>query len=413
MKKILLTAAISAMALSSCSNDLDVKSTSPENDKLEIGFRGTIDKGNNSRATVTNADNITGFTVTGWWDRESITHLDNVSIPADADLFPGKTTAVETLEAGDYLFNSDDIMRREAGVDDWSYNPLRYWPTKGNGVYFFAYSPASSMNVGYETATPGTYAGGLKNFGGDYLRYEVPDPSETEPQEDFLLARTGRATTSPVTLNFIHALSRIKFFAKTTLPDITYVINGVELVNIRKRGDMDMDLVPTNGELSYPSYNTAINLRWKNQTFGADKDVKVDISEAPAYLTAEYMSLTGVTGGLMVMPQTTAIKANATKSQILKTDSEFDENSFYVKVSYRAFDHPDGFYYAGTKAEPKVIYFRMKDPFHSDSGDVGYSFEPGRQYNIRMVFGSDAGAEIKFAVDVSQWTDYPPLDVPL
>lgn len=369
MRKFLFMAAIAALVLSSCSEDKEIGKI--EERGSEIAFRTFIDKGVNPRATVTDGTNILGFTVTAWWDKKA-----TPGSPAIGSSNP---------DEGGYLFNAYDITRREAGIADWNYDPKLYWPTKGSGVYFYAYSPASSKNV---TKTKGLY-----NYEGNVLEYTVPDPSRNEAQEDFLLAKTDALdgkTTSVVHLNFAHALSRATFSAKKT-SDLTYLIKSVEMMDLHKTGEIEFKNIPTSASFTY----NGSTVYWDPK--GTKGSISVDLGESPVYVQKdEYHSILGPTNALMVLPQITTDGDPSTQA------------GFLVKVLYKAYVDVDdpGTYYAGKPGKEddkyKTVYFKVP----------GHVFEIGRQYNFALTFGTDAGGEIKFDVSVGDWSDAIQSDLP-
>lgn len=393
MKKIYLLAALaSAITFTSCSNDQEIDHNLT-NTKA-IGFRTFIDKGNGSKAAVTTSDNILSFTVTGWWDREKKETID-------------KAVTDGAVPADQYMFNGFDISRREAG--NWAYTPVRYWPAEeiiGGGITFFAYSPAASKHV----------TTGLTNYTGDAIAYTVPDiydtNNKTQGQEDFLLARTDALkgkidndadSKDNVDLTFAHALSRVKFSARTTNTGLTYVIGGVELVNIAKSGTIKLANIPVGGAFTYSDTDPSSDpvVLWEKT--GDPKNLGLDIGESPINLLEEYKSLLGDYNALMVLPQTT-VAGDPDDEGRGKTPTA----GFWIKVSYKAYlNNPDkGTYFAGSKEKYEDRYFRVIDPLRSTSEkDVPFSFEIGRQYNFRLTFGDEAEDAISFEVKVGGWDE--------
>lgn len=412
MKKLSLLAAMAVViTLGACSNDQELDTTQIKNNSKEIGFRSFIDKGSSTRATVTDGDNILGFTVTGWWDRKgSATAPSNIAA-ADAD---------------EYLFNAFDITRREGGVTNWSYTPVRYWPAEdiiGGGISFFAYSPAASRNVGKKTSTdpdPEVYTNGLKNYKGAPIMYTVPDPSRTESQEDFLMARTSPVTgdippvvikDTPIALNFAHVLSRVRFFARTTNTNLTYVIGGVEMLGLSKIGTINFGDIPYNGKFEYNDINPTGASALTLWTKGTDKSsIGIDMGDSPINLLgssndSKFHSLQGETNALMVLPQTTEL-GDPDKPNGEDGVANTGDDKFLIKVSYKAYlNNPNGTYFAGSKDKYQDIYFRVTDALRSkDGAEVPFTFEIGRQYNFSLTFGSEAGDAITFTVDVGEWS---------
>lgn len=386
MRKLFSLAAMAALMLSSCSNDLEIDNPNEKkNSSNQISFRSFIDKGAVSRSTVTNSSNILGFTVSGWWDKTNDASGD-ITDPDD----------------GGYLFNAYDITRREvsSGLDPWMYNDIVYWPSEGSGVDFFAYSPASSNNV----------KKGLHNYNGDPIQYAVPDPSRTVAQEDFLMARTERLDKEVVNLNFAHVLSRVRFYARTTNTRITYVIYDVQLVDISKEGTIKYSQIPTNGKFDYNDSDptsTPVTL-WNNLTNNGN--LGIDIGESPIYLLGgsadpnKYYSLQGETNALMVLPQTTEL--GEVNSGV--------RSGFWIKVSYKAYLTIDGTYFAGSPTTTKDVYFQVTDKLRSvDGNSAPFSFEIGRQYNFCLEFGKEAEGAITFNPEVSGWDNAAPeVDLP-
>ncbi len=237
MKKMFFFSAIAAIALTACS-DQNLGGGN-KNKGTGIEFRTLSDKG--SRAAVTTYATMSSFTLTAWWDKTA--GSDNLYGDANSD-------------KGSFLFLGEDITRGES-LPEWVYSPVRYWPTVGN-VDFFATSPASSVNVNR----------GLKEFGSDgdgdthaddIITYTVPQVSEDgKQQEDFLVAVTLDQTSTSdvsgrVSLQFLHALSRVKFGASKVVTDVEYQISAIRLVNLKSKGDLD--LTELDGAMSvFPSF---------------------------------------------------------------------------------------------------------------------------------------------------------------
>lgn len=398
MRRMLMLAASAAVMLTSCSNDKEIGDLEEKNGG-EINFRTLIDKGAESRATVTNSENILGFTVTGWWDKTA----------GGNDLVIGGTA-----DKGGYLFNAFDLTRREAieKGTPWDYDPKIYWPSSGSGVHFFAYSPASSKNVNK----------GINNYqANQQLEYTVPDPGKTEAQEDFLMTKTGVLNKEKtVKLNFAHVLSRATFSARKTNKDMTYLIKSVTLVNIKKSGKIKYEVIPSGGSFA-AEYTKALDedkgvVHWTDHATpnGGNDNLSIDLGETPAFVRYDdegtFYSILGETNALMVLPQTTKIWDDS--------QATFTAKGFAVKVEYKAYiDVNDpGTYYAGAPDgdnEWKTVYFPVLDKDLSKEGSpVAHTFEIGRQYNFALTFGSEAGGAIGFDVSVGDWSDAPVVDIP-
>ncbi|MDL2230310.1 fimbrillin family protein [Alistipes sp. OttesenSCG-928-L06] len=380
--------------MSSCSNNEEVNKTPGNGD--EIGFRTIIDKGSETRAAITTTSNIRNFTVTGWWD--------------NPDNGTGGLAELDDVQPSAYLFNGADISRREAAISDWEYAPKKYWPA-GGSVYFFAYSPAASKNIAPNKGianyvSPSSSASETDKT---YLTYTVPNPSDDDGQEDFLLAYTGGIYNTTVGLHFVHALSRVRFAARKTNNHITYNIKQIRLLSLYKGANIDMEKIPTDGVLNYTTPPLVV---WDNHaTLGSKEDITIDAGETPAYVeysTTHYSSLQGLAAAMMVMPQTTTLGADP-KNPLA--------GEFYIEVIYEAFIPgalPNGgdLYYTGdgtgigdNRFDTRL--FAVKAPGSDPATPL--TFEMGRQYNFLLTFGDDAGDPIDFAVDVSTWNDDAPV----
>ncbi|WP_280752360.1 fimbrillin family protein [Parabacteroides sp. PFB2-12] len=389
MRRMLMLAASAAVMLTSCSNDKEIGDVEGDKNGSEINFRTLIDKGAESRATVTNSENILGFTVTGWWDKTT----------------DGTTTELGNTNTGGYLFNAFDLTRREAGVTDWEYDPKIYWPSSGKGVLFYAYSPASSKHV--------TKGKGLYDYKGGSIEYTVPDPGETEAQEDFLMTKTDALTKDAVKLNFAHVLSRATFSARKTNKDMTYLIKSVTLVNIKKNGKIDYAVIPTGGSFADEYDNNKRVVHWTDHATpdGGNDNLSIDLGETPAFVQydeSKFHSILGETNALMVLPQTTTLWDDS--------EEELTDKGFAIKVEYKAYlDVNDpGTYYAGSPTTWKEVYFPVLDAALTTEGSpVAHTFEIGRQYNFALTFGAaEAGGKIGFDVNVGDWSDAPVVEVP-
>ncbi|NDV82844.1 fimbrillin family protein [Bacteroides sp. 51] len=364
MRKLFLIVTTLAFTLASCSNDEVLDTTNNMDGSIE--FRTLTDKG--TRAAITDENSILSFTVSGI-----------------------KMTKEATPTSDGYLFDAFGITRGEDS--NWDYTPKRYWP-KDRTVDFYAYSPSSSKNVTY----------GIKGYdatSNNSIAYTVPQISNKDAQEDFLVARItkqdgGLDGKVPVKLNFHHALSRVMFFARTTQKNVTYTIDEIELVNLYESGMLDLTntRIEESGGLKY---TTALQ-PWGNT--GAHVNYTVDMGKSPIYLLNDYASVLGETGAVMVLPQKTELSTTG------KTAPATDK--FAIRVNYKAF--VDDIYYAGSADKSETKYFAVKDPTYGTSD--GITFEMGRQYNFYLEFGDEVGEAISFEVGVSEWSDAPASYLP-
>lgn len=383
MKKYLFLAAVAALMMTSCSSDEVVKESEIKNGAIE--FRTLTDK-NQSRAAVTDGSNILGFTLTGWW-----------------------------VEGKQYLFNSFDITRN-AGIDDkgnleteeWSYSPPRYWPSKGD-VNFFAYSPASSVNVSKNKDLRQTAPLTVNPT----IEYTVSNVQNL--QEDFLVALKflQNKNSGKVSLNFQHALSRVKFNAKKT-KNLEYTIYGIKLMNLYSKAELTYDK-SNDGSLSVGipttqfNYGNASNnpiILWKSHS--EKVDYKVDLSDAPIYVQFDNKSVIGATNALLVMPQVTELGEVQDSNDLEYVNKTAIDGAFYVEIEYKSFlkEGNNIIYYAGTASKTAKYYIPVKDQIRVNQ-KTPFPFEIGREYVFNLTFGDEGATArpIQFNVTVSNWTD--------
>ncbi|GHT01585.1 hypothetical protein AGMMS49525_02750 [Bacteroidia bacterium] len=259
----------------------------------EISFKTFADK--QLRASVTTVGSMTSFTTSAW------------SHPA----------ATPTVYDG-YVLNGVTVTRgEEGGGASWDYFPKANWPAR-DSVDFFAYSPASSVNV----------TTGLKQnvttfptppIGGPEIQYTVPrwdGDSQVDRQEDFMVTKSQKLAYNPsdptVHLNFKHALSRIVFKAQNQNKNKTYLIKELALSNLKSKGTLNLlDSVP-NGADPFPHVSGTYDVAWKAQSDSVT--YKVDLGSTNVYVpyntgtgSGDYTDVTNASNGLMVLPQETIL----------------------------------------------------------------------------------------------------------
>ncbi|GHT06239.1 hypothetical protein AGMMS49525_14330 [Bacteroidia bacterium] len=216
-----------------------------------------------------------------------------------------------------YVLNGVTVTRGEedgAGANNWDYFPKANWPAR-DSVDFFAYSPASSVNVttGLKQAPSVTTPPAT----GPEIEYTVPGWNGVDQQEDFMVTKSVDLTytSSPsVQLNFKHALSRIVFKAQNQNKNKTYLIKELALSNLKSMGTLNiLDSVPNAAE-PFPHVSGAYNVSWKSQSDSVT--YKVDLGRTNVYVpystgtgSSDYTDVTNASNGLMVLPQKTVLGA--------------------------------------------------------------------------------------------------------
>ncbi|GHT00983.1 hypothetical protein AGMMS49525_00570 [Bacteroidia bacterium] len=384
---------------SSCATDLyqsnPVQSSSPE-----ISFKTFADK--QLRASVTTAGAMTSFTTSAW------SHTN------------GAVSAANPYNG--YVLNGVTVTRGEAdgaGTNNWDYFPKASWPVR-DSVDFFAYSPASSVNV----------TTGLKKdvstvptppATGPEIKYTVPgwvgDSRPIDQQEDFMVTKSVDLTfaSSPtVQLNFKHALSRIVFKAQNQNKNKTYVIKELALSKLKSKGTLNLlDSVP-NGADPFLHAPGAYDVAWKAQHDSVT--YKVDLGSTNVLVPFgtgttgdDYTAITNASNGLMVLPQETVLGAFTGSTPEYGTVAEIDGSLPDASYLYATVAEVD--YLTNDTVNRRQVVFRLHDPANKAQGIV---FEAGRQYTFLLTLGLD-GEEIVFSIpsvegfNESAVVDAPPI----
>ncbi|GHT03304.1 hypothetical protein AGMMS49525_08130 [Bacteroidia bacterium] len=324
-KKQLFFSLLGLVALSSsCATDL-YQNNPVQSSEREIFFKTFADK--QLRASVTTAGAMTSFTTSAW------SHPD---------------AAVSTTNPYNvYVLNGVTVTRGEAGGGStWDYFPKANWPAKAS-VDFFAYSPASSVNVtvGLKQASSVT----LPPVTGPEIEYTVPGwvggSRPIDQQEDFMVTKNVDLTfaSSPtVQLNFKHALSRIVFKAQNQNKNKTYVIKELALSKLKSKGTLNLlDSVP-NGADPFPHVAGAYDVAWKAQSDTVT--YKVDLGSTNVLVPygtgtagSDYTAITNASNGLMVSPQETIFGAFTGSTPEYGTVAEIDVSKLaaYIQAQLR------------------------------------------------------------------------------
>lgn len=267
MKAKFLVAALSAIALTACNND----------EVLEVnrgrGISFQVATESPARATATTTGTITAFTVWGFTD-------------------------------GSTLMNDVDVTKSGS---TWTYDNIIFWPEAD--VDFYSISPVPSSDKISE---------GTVSIASDKQTITGFTVNEEESQQVDLLYAVNRGEkkasheTTPVSINFRHALSQIVFKAKNTNANLKVIINGVKVVNINKKGDF---AYPTTGsttthydyEANETNTTIAVQGTWTNieslETFeaGITSQTLTGANTTAVDLTTKTGS--AYSGSLLMLPQ--------------------------------------------------------------------------------------------------------------
>jgi len=204
MRTKYLVAALSAVALTACTNDEVMEVNRGRGITFQVATEAS------TRATATTTGTIDEFTVWGF-----------------------------TTENGENKTLMDALAVTRTG-ETWGYTGTIYWPA--NPVDFYSVSPTpESGKVSEGTVSIANDAQTISDFTAN---------TDQSKQVDLLYAvnkgeKKADHTASAVSINFRHALSQIVFKAKNTNDNLKVTIRGVKVGNIKKTGDF-----------TYPSSST-------------------------------------------------------------------------------------------------------------------------------------------------------------
>ena len=196
-KSVLLMAAATAIALSSCSSEetKDVAKSS------NITFRSTV--GLNSRGTEATTDNLKNIWVSAW-------------------------------AADDVVFTKEQFAKKGAGTTFESVGGPWFWE-KDKQYTFMAFATGKENMDG---VTPAITK--------DIITLTDYAPSTNLAEQLDLLVAQGTGTkvdnqTTGVNLNFDHILSQIQIKVQNTNANLKYIIKGVRITNVKGTGTYTFD----------------------------------------------------------------------------------------------------------------------------------------------------------------------------
>ncbi len=238
MKKMLFAALAFAAIVTSCSKDEVVSENPSLNQAIEFGtYTG---KAVESRGLETTNNNFTQFAVTAYY-----TGID--AWKEDIALKPN------------FMYNQ--VVSRTTTNADWTYSPIKYWPTvTTDKISFFAHSPKDN-----------TYAALSKNTATGAPTVTVTIPAETNDMVDFIAdaiidethgVKTNDAdnTVRPaVTFTMKHEMTRLALTAQldeNLEKESTVVITSIDF-------GKSTGFFYNKGVYSFPQNNQAEQGTWK------------------------------------------------------------------------------------------------------------------------------------------------------
>jgi hypothetical protein len=268
MKKSFLLAAIAAIAMSSCSHDEGVDNNTSQK---SIAFGTFVEK-----ATK-------GTPVTG------------TAYPADGQFYVmGYQTTGDITSAAAPGFMMQNVTHTGSL---YNYFPVRYWPSNGDVVSFYAIHPASLVS----SVTPATAVG----TGFPKVSFTVD--SDPIKQVDLMMAAVPNQLPSASAVNFAfdHKLTKIGFTAKLAADyslNGTYIrVKSIDLINVASTADFEFDpaAIATNGikqnaSTSFATYSLDAAKHFVNNG-SVTSTTAAQLNEANSYLLmvpSDYTALT-------------------------------------------------------------------------------------------------------------------------
>lgn len=249
--------ALSAMALATgCSNDEMTEVNRGD------GIDFSVTAGKLTRAAATTTNSIDEFKV--WAFTDNKTYMDGTPVSKEGN--------------------------------KWTYTGTKFWPE--TPVNFFAVSPA----------TPQSGTVSVTNESRKIEEYVV-----TDGKEDLLYAANFSETkdnhaTSPVEVNFRHALSQIVFkVKKTSTSSIDVKVKGIKVKGVANTATLTWATATTGANLPEGEADTETGDSWG--TWGAPTGnaeyTVVNLTEAyDVQTTPNYLTIEAGNGALFLMPQT-------------------------------------------------------------------------------------------------------------
>ena len=321
------------------------------------------------------------------------------------------TVFAKYSDGGSYM--QGDVIKKN-GTSWVNQSGTRFWPNEGS-LDFYAFvneNATDNYTWGWNDAAEGTPA--------TLTDYTVP--SDVAKHTDLLYAvkmeqskGTGKEaaegseaesdteTTSPVTLNFRHALSQIVFQAKNTNPNLHVEISGVSIVGVSSKGDFAFPTTDTdtnkygehNGEGTNITYTTGWGV-WSGletpakYTVELGETVNIPGSQettTPTNLTNNVAPAETSSKALLLLPQgvegwdpTTAPKVSTDGNYATDKGAYFLVDCAIYNIAGNSFDAENDTPLWGTTAAHKEAAI-----------PVEIDWEQGKKYIYTFIFGEGGG----------------------
>lgn len=378
MKKLMILAAVAAIAATACTKTFEVEPTPG----TAIGF-GTWAN------TLTKTSHAAGSGNTAFTNGETF------------DVFGFKT--INTTDFG--VFVGDDVSYNST-TRAWSYAPLRFWDPAATSYTFFAILPSGKLKN--ETTSDYETTGAFQT-----IDLEFSDP--TALTNDILVADktlrgkdAGVFPTTDVTLAFNHMASSVDLKVKkdAVLHDAVVKVTALALVNIsnKRKFTIEYGTVAPNVNKPIPTWNDAETTgtmgtagvytvldgesSGDDVTVTAETTYNADYSRNEGSSSGDYAGSANLFSDYVLMPQT--LEAGNQKirlSYTIKVGDEVAANTYNnVEIDIRDFFATDA----------KL----NKNTDGSALNDRITAWEYGKHYTYYITIGANA---INFTASVNDW----------
>ena len=321
------------------------------------------DWGVNTRAAIVSASDfnskVSSFRVWGYFDS---------SASADGAT-PGGLFVGESATEGAVINGN--------GSGTWTFansSLERFWPPTNSPLNFQAVAPASDGSFTISNTVSNNLPHVVAN---------VTVPTDNAAQKDIMFASASSQTQSSnggkVALAFKHAMSSIRFSAKTSASTITAEVGGISLCNIR-----------STGKVGYITDNTL------GCSTNASPVASYALGMSAKTLSTTLTNLTNSDGNLIMLPQTTTAWSPSVPVASAGTATYV---ALSIKVAY------NGVYRIGSSSAYETVYI----PFAA-------AWEQGKLYTYNLTVGTGTGVydangntletvPCSFTATASNWTE--------
>ena len=321
------------------------------------------DWGVNTRAAIVSASDfnskVSSFRVWGYFDSSAA--ADGAT---PGGLFVGESA-------------TDGAVINGNGSGTWTFansSLERFWPPTNSPLNFQAVAPASDASF----TISNTVSNNLPHVVAD-----VTVPTDNASQKDIMFASAPSQTQSSnggeVALAFKHAMSAIRFSAKTSASTITAEVGGISLCNIR-----------STGKVGYITDNTL------GYSTDASPVASYSLGMSAKTLSTSLTNLTNSDGNLILLPQTTTAWSPSVPVASAGTATYV---ALSIKVAY------NGVYRIGSSSAYETVYI----PFAA-------AWEQGKLYTYNLTVGTGTGVydangntletvPCSFTATTSNWTE--------